>query len=416
MPNAPKRQQRTLTVERLYRGKLRIERRNTSRMLYARAFLQGKYVVRSTGESTMGAATKVATDWYLEQLDRIRKGESLHGRMFAEVAEKFLKHVDDKKHAELSQGQREQYHIKWNLLKPHFDKVRITAVDAEFLLNLRNVRAKAFTQRKTLVKPATIRKDLSFVRLVLKYAQQWEKCLVALPEFPSFRGQFQVMDAPRPFLSLEQYQRLRDRAKARAEEADLNPRVRQQRQELYVFVMLCVGGALRVGEAYSLRWRDCELVRFKDADQTEAVHMRVLGKHSRGGEREDAYGLYGAVYAFKLLRAERREATPDEKLFREKHREGLKELLTLEGLRVDPTTGRTRDAKSLRPTGISLRIELGKRPIDYRDIATWCRTSVTMIEKFYDQTHPQQSAERITGFRKRTPEHPPRPSGKKTKP
>jgi hypothetical protein len=29
--------------------------------------------------------------------------------------------------------------------------------------------------------------------------------------------------------------------------------------------------------------------------------MRVLGKHSRGGKREDAYGLYGAVSAFKLL-------------------------------------------------------------------------------------------------------------------
>ncbi len=180
MPNAPKRQQRTETLYKLYLGKLRIERRNNSPMFYARAFLQGKHVIRSTGESTIGAASKVATDWYLAQLDRIRHGESLHGRFFAEVAEKFLKHVEDKKQAELSQGQREQYHIKWNVLKPHFDKVKITDVDAGFLLDLRNKRAKDFTQRKTLVKPATIRKDLTFVRLVLKYAQQWEKCLTLL--------------------------------------------------------------------------------------------------------------------------------------------------------------------------------------------------------------------------------------------
>jgi hypothetical protein len=61
--------------------------------------------------------------------------------------------------------------------------------------------------------------------------------------------------------------------------------------------------------------------------------------------------------------------------------------------------GRTRDAKSLRQTGISLRLELGLNP-DYRDIAKWPRTSPATIAAFYDQTHPQLSVERIAGFRK----------------
>jgi hypothetical protein len=34
------------------------------------------------------------------------------------------------------------------------------------------------------------------------------------------------------------------------------------------------------------------------------------------------------------------------------------------------------------------------------DIAKWARTSPAMIAAFYDQTHPQQSVERIVGFRK----------------
>ena len=55
--------------------------------------------------------------------------------------------------------------------------------------------------------------------------------------------------------------------------------------------------------------------------------MRVLGKHSRGGNREDAYGMFGAVNAFK----------------------------------------------NMRQTGISLRLDLGPNP-DYRDIAKWART------------------------------------------
>jgi hypothetical protein len=48
-------------------------------------------------------------------------------------------------------------------------------------------------------------------------------------------------------------------------------------------MLMCVGAALRVGEAYSLRWRDCTVIRLGDKDETEAVRLRVLGKHARGG-------------------------------------------------------------------------------------------------------------------------------------
>ena len=92
-------------------------------------------------------------------------------------------------------------------------------------------------------------------------------------------------------------------------------------------MLMSVGAALRVGEAYSLRWRDCELITLGDKDKTEAVHMRVLGKHSRGGQREDAYGMFGAVSAFKAMQKARPEAKPDDPLFTENHREGIKELL-----------------------------------------------------------------------------------------
>ena len=131
--------------------------------------------------------------------------------------------------------------------------------------------------------------------------------------------------------------------------------------------------------------------------------MKVLGKHSRGCRREEAYGMFGAVTSFKAMQAARPEAKPDDPLFTENHREGIKELLIKAKLREDPD-GRTRDAKSLRQTGISLRLDLGPNP-DYRDIAKWARTSPAMIATFYDQTHPQLSVERIVGFRKH-------PSGK----
>ncbi len=387
----------TEVIAKLYDGKLRLERRNGAAIISARTFLQGKLVQKTTGERTLHAATKIATDWYLDLRDRTRRGEHLHGRAFAASAEAFLQHANQVR--EVGEGQRGQYRIKWNLLKPYFDGVKITDIDTSFLLALREKLSLKKTQLGTLVKPATLKKDLDFVRLVLKYAKNIEKNLSDLPEFPSFRGEaWEVIPSPRPFLDHDQWVKLRKRGKARIAEAGLNPRPQRQRQELYWFMLMSVGAALRVGEAYSLRWRDCELITLNDKDKTEAVHMKVLGKHSRGGHREDAYGMFGAVTAFKAMQKARPDAKPDDPLFTENHREGIKALLREAKLWEDPD-GRTRNAKSLRQTGISLRLDLGPNP-DYRDIAKWARTSPAMIATFYDQTHPQLSVERIVGFRK----------------
>jgi hypothetical protein len=389
----------TKIVAKLYDGKLRLERRNGAAIISARTFLQGKLVQKSTGERTVHAATKIATDWYLDLRDRTRRGEHLHGRAFAASAEAFIQHADQLR--EVGEGQRGQYRIKWKLLKPYFAGVKINDVDTSFLLALREKLSLKKTQLGTLVRPATLKKDLNFVRLVLKYAKNIEKNISDLPDFPSFRGEaWEVVPNPRPFLNHEQWVKLRKLGKARISEEGLNPRTQRQRQELYWFMLMSVGAALRVGEAYSLSWRDCELITLNDKEKTEAVHMKVLGKHSRGGHREEAYGMFGAVSAFKAMQKARPEAKPDDPLFTENHREGIKELLRKADLWEDPD-GRTRNAKSLRQTGISLRLDLGPNP-DYRDIAKWARTSPAMIASFYDQTHPQQSVERIVGFRRST--------------
>ena len=393
------RPQTTEALQKLYDGKLRLERRNGGSKIYARTFMGGKSLIHSTGERTMHAATKIATDWYLDLRDRTRRGEHLHGRAFAASAEAFLEHADLLR--EVSEGQRRNYREKWALLKSHFEGVKITDVDARFLLALRETRSKAKAKNGRPIKPGTLKKDMDFIRLVLKHAKNIEKNISDLPDFPSFRGEsWEVIPSPRPFLDHEQWVKVRKMGKARINEPGLNPRAQRQRQELYWFMLISVGAALRVGEAYSLRWRDCELVTLNDKDHTEAVHMKVLGKHSRGGRREEAYGMFGAVTSFKAMQAARPEAKPDDPLFTENHREGIKELLKEAKLRED-AEGRTRDAKSLRQTGISLRLDLGPNP-DYRDIAKWARTSPAMIASFYDQTHPQQSVERIVGFRKST--------------
>src|SRR6202165_4804696 len=200
--------QSTETIAKLLGGKRRLERRTGAPRIFARTYVQGKNVVSPPGERLPPAATKVATDWYLELRGRAHKGEHLHGHSFASMADAFISHANQLR--EVSEGQRRNYRQKWTLLKPHFEGVKIADIDARFLLTLRETRSRATTKNGQPVKPATLKKDFDFFRLTMRPLQQIEKCLDELPEFPSFRGEaWEVTPNPRPFLDHEQWAKVR---------------------------------------------------------------------------------------------------------------------------------------------------------------------------------------------------------------
>jgi integrase len=413
------RQQRTQTVLKLFGGRLRLELRPPRQNYYARICIQGKLLGKSTGETRLPAAKRAARKWFESLLARTDRGESVHAKSFGDVAEKFLKYQDDVEH--VSKGQRDNYHDKWSVLKPYVESERLEAVDLRFLEDLRERRYQAsLVDQKTAhtdtpvvekkkqqpVSASTLKKDFIFIRLVLKHAIERERCLDRLPVFPSFGQQkWKILPKSRPFFSADDYKTLKAKAQARIKETD-NPRVREQRRELYDFILMCVGGCLRVDEARNLRFKDVTIGRHN----AEAVlFLKVLGKHSPDGRtREDGYGMYGAVPAFRRIRKRRPNAGPDELLFVHHHRDSFRELLTACGMRQ--TDRGKRDLKSLRPTGISLRLDKGPKNIDMRALARVVRTSPEMIHKFYDQTHPSEMLGQVMGFREQEQE-----GGKKSK-
>ena len=86
----------------------------------------------------------------------------------------------------------------------------------------------------------------------------------------------------------------------------------------------------------------------------------------------------------------------DWKLFRYNHEPGLRELLKSLDLDTDPSSGMTPNTKSLRVTGINLRL-LKNPGVPLNDLRKWCRTSIVQIQHFYDQAHPETSAARVAG-------------------
>jgi hypothetical protein len=399
--------QTTTTIQKLLGGKLRLERRNANPMIYARTYLQGKNLVYRTQATHIQEAGKIAEDWWLGLHERVSKGERLHDATFADVAEKFLASA----HRDHNAGQVRNFQQKWSMLKPYFGVLKPNQIDKGWLLDLRGKRAEVKTRLGDTVKPATLKKDLLFIRLVLRYAKDEAKCLQALPDFPAFgrNSKWEIHPAGRPRFTHQEYKKLRKVAWRRMREPNLNPRTKRQRTELYYFILLTTGAALRVDEAYSLRWCDCSWMNQDESDLTEAgraglefsavslLRAYVLGKHSTNGEREEARGNALAFCAYERLlrqRGDEPKQHPEWKLFRNHHRDGFRELLKAAGLRTPDGSGRLRNLKSLRPTGISIQLDVPAQP-NYIDIAAWARTSPEMIFKYYDQRHHNDKIARV---------------------
>lgn len=376
----------THLLRKLFDGRVRLETQNQNPMIYARAYVQGKLRVFRTMHTNEHSAAKAAGDWYLALLHRVRSGERLDAATFGMMAEKFMDHADA--NGKPSPLQRRNYRHKWSLLQSKIAGIRdiaITDIDTGWLERVREVRDK------DKVKPTTIKKDLMFISSVLNFAKNREKALETLPDFPSFTDNWRIETESRPAFTPAQYKKLISSARRRMREPDLNPRVRRQREELYVLIVVMMGAALRPGEAYSLRWRDARLDQIADDG---LFHMSVLGKH-RGpnSKREDAFMKRVGFFMLRRLfkNRDRAQTTLDSSIFTENHRDGFRLLLEDCNLRVDKRTERTRDLKSLRPTALTRALDRQATP-DYRATAKWARTSPDILLKWYDKQDPSRAA------------------------
>jgi integrase len=286
------------TLASICDGRVRLERLPSSGIISARAWIQGKDIRKSTGERTLAAATRVATEWWQDLSVRARRGEHLHSPTFARCATQFLeKRERDASAGLISAGQYRNLRQKAALLAPLIGSVKVADITEETLERLRTTRERVQNKRGDPLTNETLKKDFVFIHSVLTYARDTLKVLTSVPKTPSFTGTKALVRRGRPFLTESEYRTLQQLARTQAYEPDLNPRVRRQRLELFWFILICVGGALRVGEAESVRWKDCDLVRLNNGTEKgePSVRMMVLGKHSTGGQREEAYVLFGGA-------------------------------------------------------------------------------------------------------------------------
>lgn len=421
---------------------IRIEQRRNGPRLYARVYLKGRLRQINTQETTPEAAFRVALKWYARMVSQLELGiDPGHGTLrpeplplhiaaaasnttkpfFAAAYTSFMVYCEAQN--EPSEGQRQNYKDKWAAFQkmPACHALTLDAIDLKWLEDFRNVRSKMTTNRGQPVSNATLKKDILFFRRILRHAKERMGTLRELPPMPGFTGrQWTVPKKQRAFFAKDEWQALRNRAKLRADMthqlkrgkggAVINwkvpPEVQRKRRELYAFILVLVGGALRPEEALSLKWSNCVEGVVDDKDRTPCVRLFVYGKHATTKQgREFGALLYDGVTGFSYLKKLYSDAKPNHPLFRDHdHSQGFESLMKGDGddenLRtVALPDGRVenRSLKSLRSTAISLRLDLNPSA-SYRDIAKWARTKASHIEDFYDQTHPEQVMSRVVGI------------------
>jgi integrase len=401
------------TIERIHHicdGRVLLYRRNGNKTIYARAYIQGKDVRYCTDEEKLAVAEEKARDWWDELRAKDRLKQPVHGRLFSDVADAFIKWAPANKDHVVPE-QIEQYSIKWKVLKrlprdpkhpdgaKWFDSVLVTDVDRTFLVNLRTARAACTTQFKRPVSPATLKKDMDFIGMVLRYAMEVEKCISRVPEKPKFEGRYKIAKRAQKALTLRQYNRLIEAAVAHANQPTNDTRRKRQREELLAFIVLSVAAGLRPSEAYSLRWIDC---RETTLNKQPAIRLFVKGKHFRTtGKREEGYAIYQGVDAWKRLRKTYPDDKDGDSLFTEKHADGVELLLTKTGLRTwtdEDGVEQLRWAKCFRPTGISMWLRMAEK-VDLNDARKIFRTSIQEIQDCYDQNPVRSAASRMAKWK-----------------
>lgn len=154
---------RTEVVGTLFSGRLRLEKLPTTNNISARLYIQGKYVRKSTGQSTLARAKAVASEWFQDLIRRDRNGHNIHGAKFAEYAKGFLERVDARFDAgEITEGQRGNYHDKWSVLQSVIGDVSIHDIDHDWLQRLRLTRASFRNRKNQPLSNSTLKEGHAF--------------------------------------------------------------------------------------------------------------------------------------------------------------------------------------------------------------------------------------------------------------
>jgi integrase len=381
-------------------GRLHIFRHDNSHTFLWRTFLDGKYFVQTTHETTRSAAIEAAENAYDELRFKKKQGIPIHLHTFEDACREMLAEQKERMLVgERSPTHLKTYEIKLRTLEPFFSRFPLYKIDADHLQQYKSYRIKQSVDRIEKTHRAsgaeggsgsslsmkTLHNDFIVLRQILKVAKR-KGWINSLPEFPPLS----IKANARPYFSMEEYKRLLKISRKRIHKAT-ERNMKLSRQELHDYIIFLTHTGVRIGEAQNIRVKDITFWEKNDQQKVsikDRVFIKVKGKT---GKRETV-GMFGAVSSIKKQIA-RRNLTPEDKLFPFHNRRQFVDLLNEANLRYTED-GQRRDFKSFRHSYIVFRLIDG---VDVFLLAKNCGTSVKVIESNYGKhLTPRMKSDELT--------------------
>jgi len=360
----------------------------------------GKYVVRSTKETSRLEARKVAEElaYDMRKNDRVAEPEY----SFKYYAQRYI----EKARGQAQRGERNANYVRtatvaldnddWGLVR-HFATRDVRELKTrDWQLFLEKITAKrpdlSSSTRNTL---------MAAFRNVMKVVRD-DGLVDVVPDTPRVT----VRDNPRPFFRFhplvtkdqDEYKKLLAGAKKLAADG-VAVRGIAVTEELYDLILFTVHSFVRpmTTELYALKHNDVSIQERTDDDGTKRKWLLLTVRNGKTGMRM-AHTLEGAVAPYKRLCERYPEATGEHYLFLPHYENRataarvfarqFNKLMEETGLKKDTVLQTDRTIYSLRHTAICMRVVLSEGKVNIFTLAKNAGTSVSQIERFYTRNLP----------------------------
>jgi integrase len=282
----------------------------------------------------------------------------------------------------------------------------------KYAKNTNRKKGKWGQQYKETVAAATLKGEINYFRQFLRWCSQRGIYKGAAHEW-RFKTNERIRNRREAF-SIEQYQQLyrymrtneflnkgQHKAKGSAD-----TRIKRHRHMIRAYILFLANTGIRVGEARHLKWKDVEKRQLKTGATGCVVTIdNTQSKVTKGATRSQRvigrYTAWRAIERWKEYLVSVGEDVSDEKfIFCNdkgeviKHfREGFDAVITEAGVDKD-RYGNKFVIYTLRHTYITFRLRYGKN-INIHRLAQNARTSIQMIQSFYDDTDTDDFVEEL---------------------
>jgi hypothetical protein len=360
----------------------------------------GKYVVRSTKETSRLEARKVAEElaYDMRKNDRVAEPEY----SFKYYAQRYI----EKARGQAQRGERNANYVRtatvaldnddWGLVR-HFatrDVRELKTRDWQLFI-------EKITARRPDLSSSTRNTLMAAFRNVMKVVRD-DGLVDVVPDTPRVT----VRDNPRPFFRFhplvtkdqDEYKKLLAGAKKLAADG-VAVRGIALTEELYDLILFTVHSFVRpmTTELYALKHNDVSIQERIEKDGTKRKWLLLTVRNGKTGMRM-AHTLEGAVAPFTRLCERYSEATGEDYLFLPHYENRataarvmarqFNKLMEETGLKKDTVLQTERTIYSLRHTAICMRLVLSEGKVNIFTLAKNAGTSVSQIERFYARNLP----------------------------